>query len=199
MRWATITDNKTSLTINAWNPSDACQVIQQQLHHLKDDTVKGVTKQALEVSRQQGDVDGRGLTEKGIRHLKKICICVPSTGMGENYSAFINWWGDPAEQLLSPEAWAKLLMDMSRQWKIRADKLEIKWDKSCTISVKGLLDILLQGDTQYHLRLLLTEREGGWRDVRVYIHDLNTSELGEWNRQYQKQQSLISVGLVDKG
>ena len=196
-RWASITDNTTSLTINAWTPLDTCQAIQQ--HYLKDDTIKAVSKQTLEVSRQQGDVDNNGTPQRGFRYLEKICICIPSTGMSENSYGFIDLWGDPADQLLSPQVWLQLLIEMTHKCKIRAEKLEMRWDRSCSISVKGLLNILLLEDTQCQLKQLLMEREGGWRDVRVHINDDNISELDEWSGQYQRQQSLIGVGLVTCG
>ena len=193
MRWASITDNKTSLTINAWTPSDAHQAMQQQLHHLNDDTIKPMSNQTWAVSKQQEAVDDRGLAEKGIKHLEKIRICVPSASLCGSSPGFTDWWGDPAEQLLSPHDWAKLLIEMSRQWKIKAGKLEVKWDISCTVSVKGLLDALLTEDTQNHLKQLLVEQEGGWREVSIYKDKINIRDVLEWSRRYKGQQRVFKV------
>ena len=172
IRWASITDNTTSLTINAWSPSDASQAIQQHTHHLKD-------------------------AHSGIRDLEKICICVPSTGVEENSSGFIDCWGDPAEQLLSPQSWSELLIEMSRQWKIKAEKLEVKWVKTCTISVKGLLDALLLADSQNPLNELLVKQKGGWREVSIYNDTINIRDVLEWSSQHKSQLRVAKVTFLD--
>ena len=195
MRWASITDNTTCLTINAWSPSDASQAIQQQAHHLKDDTIKTVSEQTWEVTKHQRDVNDRGLAEKGIRHLKKICLCVPSTSLGGSISGFVDLWGDPAVQLLSPQAWSELLMEMCQQGKIEAEKLEVNWEKSCNINVKGFLDALLLVDTQHHLKQLLVNQEGGSGEVSIYNETIKIRDVLEWSRRYNCR--VVKVTLPD--
>ena len=87
-----------------------------------------------------------------------------------------------------------MLGEMSHQWRVRVDRLIVHTNKSCPISVKGLLDALLQQDTQQYLRELLVKEKGGWRDVWVWSGNIASSDLCEWFRRYT-QQSVVRVKL----
>ena len=132
-----------------------------------------------------------------IRYLQDIYLYIPSAGSGTSYSEHTDCWGaPPTDQLLSPQAWSKLLQEMSHQWKVKADWLALWWNDSCPISVKGLLDALLQRGTQRFLKQLLVEQKGGWRDITVQNGNILGSELHEWTRRYT-QQSVVRVEFLD--
>ena len=198
MRWSAIEEARAGPIIYCWSLVDACQLIQQHgpPHHLDwpilhADTYQQGPHQVHGLSHHRGAAGSGSSSKKGISHLKEICICVPSASLGGSYSGFVDWWGDPAEQLLSPQAWSEMLGEMSCQWRVSADRLEVKWDKSCVISVKGLLDALLLVDTQNHLEQLLLMQEGGLIEVNIYKD--NIRDVLEWSSQHQSQLRVVKV------
>ena len=214
-RWTAIGLNEKALAIYCWTPADACQLIQQhgQPHHPDWNTniddrgwslsnvahrllhwqrAGGEEEEQPSPARHEGAANRRGRPETPGRHVMAIVINIPSASVSSSYATYSKYWGDPAEQLLSPESWSHLLGVMSRQWRVKATWLQIEWNESCPISVKGLLDALLLEEAQQHLRHLLMEREGGWRDVRVSHAIIEGTDLCGWTRRYT-QQSVVRV------
>ena len=198
MRWSTI-EEKHGLFIHTWSVDDACQLMRQHEHRFHhNDTMKlhnpDQPQRTLGIARQQGAANSRSKT--GIfRTPPAIQLHIPSAdftkipipGIDTLYSTYSARWGaPPAEQLLSPQAWSELLGEMSLHWR-GVDKLCLCWKTYCPISVECFLEALLWEDTQCHLKHLLKEQEGGWRDVKVYSGNIASGELCEWTRRYTRQ------------
>ena len=164
-------------TLHCWSPVDACELIHQhgQPHYpdctiQHDDTDQPGPHHTQEVTTHEGAADSR-------RVEKNIKIHIPSAGRDTSYSTSTGCWGPPpADQLLSPQAWSELLGKMDH-------KLRVQWNRSCPISVKGLLDALLLPDTHQNLR-----------HITVCDGNIASSDLCEWTRRYT-QQSVVTVTL----
>ena len=197
-RWSSIQEDLYGPNIHCWSPADASQLIEQhgQPHNptwskQQDDT----HEQTQGATTHQGAAGSRSSPGIQIRHVREVKLHIPSAGRDTSYSTYTDFWGaPPADQLLFSHAWSEVLGEMSQQWRVRANRLWVQWDKSCPISVKGFLDALLQQDTQQYLRELLEEEEGGWRDVWVWHGNIDSSDLCEWTRRYT-QQSVVRVRL----
>ena len=205
IRWSSIEEDFRGPTINSWSLSDACQLIQQhgQPHHpdwtiQHDDTDQQEPQQTQGVTTHQGAAGSGSSPGTQIRHVERVHLYIPSAGEDDtSYSTYTDCCGaPPTDQLLSPLAWSELLGEMSRQWRVRGGWLQLFWNRSCPISVKGLLDALLLQDTQQYLKELLEEQRGGWRDVWVVFWNITSSDLCEWTRRYT-QQSVVRVELED--
>ena len=203
MRWSAIKEDQDGVRIHSWSPADVCQLIQQhgQPYHPDWPTQHVDTSQELEqtqnINRQLGVVDRRTRAETFIRQIGEITIYIPSSGKDTSYSTF-SWGPPPADQLLSPQTWSEMLGEINHQWKVRADKLELKCDASCPISAKGLLDALLLEHTQNHLNQLLVAKERGLRQVNIYNDKIEIDgELLEWSMRYKAQQRVAKITFPD--
>ena len=188
MRWSSI-DEQKGLRIYSWSPVDALQLVQQ--HWKKPQHTQGDTQEDVEaVNRSTAQTD--------IRHEPRLEVNIPSGGNKALSLSCSSCWGDPTtDQLMSSQAWSEFLGEMSHRTRVRTDCLTVKLDVSSTVCLKGLLDTLLLEDAP--IKQLVMERDGGWRDVRIYTEKVNVKVLSEWSRQNQAQQSLIHLRLVTKG
>ena len=185
MRWSAI-EEKKGLRIYSWSPVDALQLMQQ--HYQKPQQTEGdVEEDRASVSRRIAHTD--------VIHEPCLELNVPSMGSKALSATCKNCWGSPPEdQLLSPKAWGDLLDGVAHELRIRTDRLLVKCDASCSISVKGLLDALLVEDNQDHVKDMLMEQEGGLRCIEVQNGTFDSSNLFEWVCSLT-QQKLFDVKL----
>ena len=198
MRWSPIQEHHDRLTIHCWCLSDACQLVQQhgQPYHSKWNVLHDKTDHDQKEAQQRQGVSRQAAADRrsssGTHIISgTISVSIPSVGPNIPYSTYTDRWGaPPAEQLLSPQAWSDLLGEMSRQWKVKAESLKIKLNESCKVSVKSLLDALIQKETEHHLKELLLKKEGGWGDVEVELGAIDGSELIEWMTCHTQQYAI---------